>query len=209
MRPFGGRAVSLLGVLLLFAALLAPSWVRAEIDGDDDPETPATRAQAQALLPAAAGFDPLTTAPDPSVEQVSVDGPVSAPGLDEACDAPEQSSVSELVDCGAEWSQSLDEPALVSLLRRVLLEGTPEQCTELLTELWERESCQVGGTECGKLIAGGLPGPAPKLANASTGDTFLAQLSAPIPGARRLPLPADASFRALLTPTPPSPPPRS
>ncbi|MFV8749200.1 hypothetical protein ACNOYE_01480 [Nannocystaceae bacterium ST9] len=79
----------------------------------------------------------------------------------------EEEQTEELVHCGAEISV-FDRPGLLGVLRESIERMTPGQCLELLDALYERETCQVGGRECGDLQQRGLPPAAPKsLSNGS------------------------------------------
>lgn len=77
----------------------------------------------------------------------------------------------ESINC-SEWldeiDQRIDEPFSIALLRTVELHMTERACTELLTDIWARESCEAQGRDCGKINTGAPPGPAPKLASSSS-----------------------------------------
>lgn len=112
---------------------------------------------------------------------VAVPSASPSEGLDDdeggAC-GDEEEQDEELVHCGAELSL-FERPGLLGVLRESLERMQPGQCLELLDALYERESCQVGGRECGNLLPVGLPPlPAKSLTRgASGGQAWLDRLA--------------------------------
>jgi hypothetical protein len=91
---------------------------------------------------------------------------------DGAC---EEIEPQELLECGAQYDDMLDQPIVLSLLRALGVRISADACDELLADLWAQQVCEAGSLECGKLNAGALPGPPSKLVSGSaSGHSSLA-----------------------------------
>jgi hypothetical protein len=75
---------------------------------------------------------------------------------DGACEEVEPQ---ELLECGAQYDDMLDQPIVLSLLRELGIRLTAATCQELLEDVWAQQVCEAGSIECGKMNAGAPPGP--------------------------------------------------
>ena len=195
----GLRLVGTLCVLAL--ALLYPGFARAAeclVSQSDDLSSLTPGVSEQTDEPT---FEELAGPGDELVSNVLE--------LSEAACAQAQAESSELVDCGAQWQPSPDEPALVSLLRVTHLELAEERCTDLLTETWRREACAIESRDCGNYMPGAAPVPAPKLLpSGASGRVSPTDLDAVGASRRRLALPGEIAVPKSCDLSPPVPPPR-
>jgi hypothetical protein len=112
------------------------------------------------------------SAPSPREELPGSTPPASLDELDfeSALDGgecgDEEEQPEELVHCGAEISV-FEQPGLLAILRDSIEKMQPDQCLELLDDLYEREMCTAGGRECGDVLPMGLP-PVPESISASS-----------------------------------------
>jgi hypothetical protein len=118
----------------------------------------------------------------------------------------------ESINCSGwldDMDQRIDEPFSITLLRTVELHMTERACTELLTDIWSRESCEAQGRECGKINTGAPPPPAPKLASSSSSaQSIWAGLGLGGAATRRLARGTDVRGPSSRDLQPPVPPPR-
>src|SRR5690606_26015444 len=129
--------------------------------------------------------------------------------LDDGACGEEQETLEELIDCGAELDARLDEPLAIALLRTTEVRMTSQQCEELLTDIWSRQSCSLAGRECGNLFAGGVVPPGLELASSSTSGQLSALVDGPLAAdGRRLGRPLDERMPKLPDLSPPVPPPK-
>jgi hypothetical protein len=174
-------ALRVLGAALLLVALMVP------------------RAQAQA-------------ATTPGVAKQLATTPVVSGHADDDGGACGEDLQEESINCSAwldDMDQQIDEPLSIALLRTVELHMTEQACTELLTNIWSRESCEVEGRDCGKINSGGPPPPAPKLASSSSSaQSIWAGLGLDGAAARRLARGTDVRGPSSRDLQPPVPPPR-
>lgn len=99
---------------------------------------------------------------------------------DGACEEVEPQ---ELLECGAQYDDMLDQPIVLSLLRALGVRMTADTCEELLADLWADQVCEVGSLDCGKLNAGAPPGPPIKLVSSSASGHANRSLAMPDIGA--------------------------
>lgn len=131
--------------------------------------------------------------------------------LDGGACGDEEEQPEEFVHCGSELSV-FDRPGLLGVLRESLERMTPGQCLELLDDLYERETCRVGGRECGDLLPQGLPPVAPKsLSNSSSSASAWLERLALIPAESKVvgPRASDDRMPRARAIAPPERPPRS
>jgi hypothetical protein len=83
---------------------------------------------------------------------------------DGAC---EEIEPQELLECGAQYDDMLDQPLVLSLLRALGVRLSADACDELLADLWAQQICEAGSLECRKMNAGAPPGPPTKLVSGS------------------------------------------
>jgi hypothetical protein len=103
---------------------------------------------------------------------------------DGACEEVEPQ---ELLECGAQYDDMLDQPIVLTLLRALGVTLTADVCDELLADVWTQQICEAGSIECGKLNAGAPPGPPMKLLWGSTsGHSSWASSGLPSLGASKL-----------------------
>lgn len=94
---------------------------------------------------------------------------------DGAC---EEIEPQELLECGAQYDDMLDQPIVLSLLRALGVRLTADTCNELLADLWAKQICEIGSLDCGRMNAGGPPGPPLELVSgSSSGHSSWAQPS--------------------------------
>lgn len=74
---------------------------------------------------------------------------------DGAC---EEIEPQELLECGAQYDDMLDQPIVLSLLRALGVRITEDACHDLLADLWSEQVCEVGSLDCGRMNAGAPPG---------------------------------------------------
>lgn len=91
-------------------------------------------------------------------QQLAAGAHVDEDGACEEVDEPQ-----ELLECGEQYDDMLDQPIVLSLLRALGVRITEEACDELLADLWSQQVCEAGSLDCGKMNALPLPGPPSKL----------------------------------------------
>jgi hypothetical protein len=84
---------------------------------------------------------------------------------DGAC---EEIEPQELLECGAQYDDMLDQPIVLSLLRALGVRLSADTCNELLADLWAEQICEVGSLDCGKMNAAGPPGPPLEMVSGSS-----------------------------------------
>jgi hypothetical protein len=125
---------------------------------------------------------------------------------DGAC---EEIEPQELLECGAQYDDMLDQPLVLSLLRTLGIRLTADTCSELLSDLWAQQICEVGSIDCGKMNAGAPPGPPSKLlAGSASGHSSWATSGVPDTSSTRLALGDRTRAFDSRDLQPPVPPPR-
>lgn len=123
--------------------------------------------------------------------------------------ACEEAEPQELLECGAQIEETLDEPLVISLLRALDVRLTEDACHELLEDVWAQQVCIAGSRECGKMNAGApLPPPHEWVSSTSNGHSGFASLDLSAVAVRRLGFADGARPFASLDLQPPVPPPR-
>lgn len=113
------------------------------------------------------------------------------------------------VPCSALAGRPIEEAPQLRWMRSLAVEASPEQCRDLLTQLWDRERCLVQGRDCGKLLSLAPPVPTPKLASSSASAHGCIAGSGPAgTTAVRLAHPGDDEPPIERGFAPPTPPPR-
>lgn len=103
---------------------------------------------------------------------------------DGAC---EEIEPQELLECGAQYDDMLDQPIVLSLLRALGVRLTADVCTELLADLWADQVCEVGSLECGRMNAAAPPDvPLELVSSSSSGHSSWASSGVPGMGAAKL-----------------------
>lgn len=131
--------------------------------------------------------------------------------LDGGACGDEEEQPEEFVHCGAEFSV-FERPGLLGILRESIERMTPGQCLELLDDLYERETCRIGGRECGDLLPLGVPPIAPKSVSSSSSAAraWLESATLPPAGSRVVgPRASDDRMPRARAIAPPERPPRS
>jgi hypothetical protein len=112
-------------------------------------------------------------------------GHLVAAGADDDGACEEVDEPQELLECGAQYDDMLDQPIVLSLLRALGVRITAEACDELLADLWSQQVCEAGSLECGKMNAGAPPGPPSKLVwSSASGHTSWASSFMPGSGSK-------------------------
>lgn len=120
-------------------------------------------ASGSAVVPVALTVVPGVTFPERSLDSFDH----RDTNLDGGACGDEEEQPEELIHCGADISV-FDRPGLLGVLRESIERMTPGQCRKLLDDLYDRETCRVGGRECGDLLPQGLAPLAPKSFSSSS-----------------------------------------
>jgi hypothetical protein len=145
---------------------------------------------------------------DLAVRDLAASGGWSGGYADEdgAC---EQLEPQELLECGGQYDDMLDQPLVLSLLRALGVRLTADACDELLADLWAQQICEAGSLECGKMNAGAPPAPPIKLVSSSaSGHSSWADRPGLDAAAKRLAFADPARAFDSRDLQPPVPPPR-
>jgi hypothetical protein len=110
-------------------------------------------------------------APTPVARDLSAAGHLPGAHADEdgACEEVEPQ---ELLECGSQYDDMLDQPIVLSLLRALGVRLTADACDELLADLWAKEVCEIGSLDCGRMNQGAPPGrPLELISGSSSGHS--------------------------------------
>lgn len=121
-------------------------------------------------------------APNPSARDKA---PVAHPGDEEG--ACEEIEPEEILECGAQFEPTLDEPLVISLMRSLGVRTTKDRCEELLADVWAQQVCTATSRECGKMNAGAPPAPPHEwVSSSATGHSSWSNLDVTAEAVRRL-----------------------